>query len=320
MSYFTERLTNVTNPAVVFRAKLREMMIAHPAWEFVEEYENTTTAKTYEVYKNLGTANSWGQDFFFTTSWTTSSPNTGIMYMGGSERYDLSTHKAMYALYSPYSNVAASQANDYTRHPLSTQHAPGTTGSSDLNQYLYSQFSATDMTYWIVLTESSVTLKTSVSNAYGVHVGVFKPYWDHPYEFPLYCLQIGQSDGRNGGSVSRRPGSTSTGSYNWAIHGYSQKAGYGMAVENCEGTPVGQLPSVTDVKYASGVAMGSPPRLRMYESTDGDVRGVMSHVLCFNQNSAVVVGDTLNVDGKLWVLLDTDGVRGMWFNTQQAAV
>lgn len=89
MSYNTGSITSATQPAKDLMDTVGGYIDAHAAWEFVEEVAGTGT-NVARVYKCLGTANSFGADFYVALVRTSLTGRVGIV---AGETYDSGTKK-----------------------------------------------------------------------------------------------------------------------------------------------------------------------------------------------------------------------------------
>lgn len=304
MSYFTERLLNEPNPCTVTRTKLHDMLVAHAAWDYVGEY----LAGSYRcrTYKNLGTLNSFGTDWFLTVSWTDSSPGTSSIYFNLSERFDTGTNKMMGIVPASDTHTTPTQANNWGYGTPTTQYSAMASGTnSGLTQY----WSTTDMTYWIVVTNSTVMFRSSAANFLFIG-GLYTPLITHAEDFPLAGINCGLGDGRySGGGVTRRPGDTAYSNFTFGLDNSP------TSDADRAGAPIGQVPFVADEPWLGGKAIGTPWRLRMYSKSKISTRGEVPNVAVFLQAAEVALGDTLTVDGAQWVCGHDFGSYGVWFNT-----
>lgn len=301
MSYATGSIVGSPTPSTDFVSLIEAQLTAHPAWEFVETYVGV--AYTSQIWKCLGLYNSWGQDFYVAISIQTSTLGTGTIYLDAYEQYNVTTHLGIRGVPNPGSTLT----------PTADGSAYGNTGyaprATQWNPYTYLYTSTVNFDYYILVTNNSLLFKSGASLAYGLQAGVFEPVWPHPNEWPLHLMVWGNADTDASGGTSRRPGVTVSSTDTYAIYSYPT---FTIGYE----TLMGSISDTTNTLYASGDAVGARPMIYHTNPVEGKVRGFIPDLLIFEQHADVARGDTVTIDGKVWVCVDDAGTNGLWMNTE----
>jgi hypothetical protein len=301
MSYFTEQLVANASPSTVVRAKIDEMIQAHPAWDFVEEFVDGTY--TSRVYKNDGALNGMGKDMYVTMSHTTATPTTSSFYLQASEGFDGTGNLLIRGCANP--------ATTFT--PEATfESATGATGyapsNANWNRVLLSALNTTDMTYWLVVTATGIWYRSTV-DLYASHCGFFDQLWSHANFYPIWMGHMGNNDIDLSGSVSRRPSQAGV-SLTDAFATYS----YDTTTTRFS-TPIGTVP---DVGSLFEKAYGT--RMFVYSGSlaadNGKYFGLARDVLVFNINATVNIGDTIQVGTDTYLCIYDGTTQGIFVNTE----
>lgn len=288
MSYFTQQLVASSTPSTTIRAKFDELIQAHPAWDFVKEWTDSTF--TVRTYKNDGTLNGMGKDMYFHLSHTTASAATSSFYMQCSEGFDATGNLLIRGCANP--------ATTFT--PEATfESATGATGyaasNANWNRVLLSATNTTDMTYWLVVTATGIWYRSTV-DLYASHCGFFDQIFSHANFYPIWQAHIGNNDIDLSGSVSRRPSQAGV-SLTDAFATYS----YDVATTRLS-TPMGQVP---DIGMLFEKAYGT--RMLVYSGSlaadNGKYFGIARDLLTYNVNATVNLGDTIEVDGNTYLCI-----------------
>lgn len=310
MAFFQGSGIVSATPTTVLFTQLTTMLTDHPAWEFVEEYTESTSTLT--VWKCLGTLNSTGEDFFVCFSRTTSTIGTSAIGMRLAEVY----------------NPATNLCNDFV--PLlnstwSPNSLDGTVDSSDvswLNSNVGALVSITTRTttfnYMIRVTNDYVAVYASPMTSVA-YAGIFESYWAAAYpgfEHELMLAPVGGS-ATNGGFTSQpAPG------YRGVSTSRAFQGGAGnYSVSHLSGaiTSVGTLDALSNT-----LGIGSKVLVLDYAGTTAPqrARGELStDFLYFLIGAGVVETDTIEVNGITYVYCmsagnwSTGGTAGLFMST-----
>ena len=129
MSYHVGTLSPNINAAKELMDTVQVHIDAHPAWQFVEQVPGgVTTTKRVDVYKCLGTANSFGTDFFMAFTRNTDSGNFQVLL---AEQYDGALKKFTNGLTNNQSSTAVNadgtHANSVAKHVANESNNPANT-------------------------------------------------------------------------------------------------------------------------------------------------------------------------------------------------
>lgn len=304
MSYVENTVVSNAAPTTALVSAIEAQLTAHEAWSFVEQV--TDGSFTVRIWRNLGTKNDWGADFYVALMVTTSSSGTSNLIMKAAESWDGSTKLATRGCPNP--------ASTYT--PDATfNSAYGTTGyawsSTNWNANVSFSTSITSFTYRIVVTSNGLHVFTSTSNNYG-YAGLFETWWPSTTnEFPLCVAAPSTSTSTRYTSVSRRPTETTSMSYGFYMY-YVPSATY------INGVVAGNVGASSPSALYGSSFLGARLVLQAPSGPQGTLRGHYRDVLVFAVDSVVNVGDTVMVDGKLYVCMYDTGSFGVFVDTSAA--
>lgn len=301
MSFFSERRVLDDAPTMTVLNKIDELLVAHPAWtRLADAVDGGYTARQYRC---SGAVSGLGYDWVLSLVYITASAATSTVTVQASEDVD-GAGALVRGCVAPTTQMAPSATyaafSDTTAYPVS---------SGNWNRYLILNTNPTDFTYYVVVTDRGLWLR-STADTYAKHAGLFEPFWDHVQEFPLYLSEIGTNDPDGGGSYSRRP------SESGRIHPDVFALDSGIsAPARWYSTPMGTVPDAGELQAkAYGTRL-----LLNHGSTDadnGEYRGLAYNCLIYSINAAVEVGDTIQVDGQTYVMLQDAVAYGMFVNTE----
>lgn len=292
MSYTSGTITSAT-PSTVLLAAIETEMTNHPAWEFVEEYVDGTY--TNRIWKNLGTENDWGQDYYVALMRLTSGIGANPIIIKAAEQYSTSTHLAIRNI-GPSSSTAVTPAATYASY--------NETGLSFTNSVIFSPsitVQTTAFTYHIGVTANWFSVyNTTMSTTYGPLItGLYTSFWvtDWPdQEFPLVSRYAFHSSTSGGGAYSRRPGRIGVAT-NYC---FNVCVATGLAYTNLIGN-IGTTHSLLGSKL-----YGSPYATSTYldsSNSAGPAKGIIPDMLIFGYSTTPALGDTLTVDAETWTCL-----------------
>lgn len=304
MTYLTGRYLTQADSTMQLLPVLHAAFVDHPAWEHVEDVVAGTL--TGRVYRNLGAVNSWGQDWYLVIRYTNTAPSSDLAIFAA-EGWD-ATAKTL---------IRPCSGPQYTRTPSPTFAAvadttgyPVTDGGT-LNVFINNIIDDIDTTYWIKITSSGFWMKTNL-DSFGTYAGLFEPFFpDYSQEFPLVVHAIGNTDVDGAGSVSRRPGVTTSLADCFAVFSH-------VTTATMFTTPLGSVPFGSDLVMGQGRCYGSRWVLYHTIPTGGGYRGLIPDCLIFQQDAGVTRGDTMLVEGRQYLCIDDAGTYGIWIDTEAA--
>lgn len=296
MSYFTEQRLLDTTPVTTVLNQIHTMMGAHAAWSHVED--STDGSYTVRTYFCDGAVNGL-MDFYLHLSYVTSNKETNNVYIQVSEDWDAGAKKLIRGAVNP--GTTFTPEGTYNSATGATSYVPS---STNWNRNVLFATSQTDFTYWIVLTERGFWIRTSVST-YPAYGGLFEPFWSHANEYPLYLAPIGYTDTDGSASFSRRPSETSSLTDAFAGYAYNS-SGYSIMIGTVPDTG-----TLYDKSYGSRFVA-----LHTTAGSGGIYRGLLYDMLLFNVDSAVDIGDTIDIGADTYVCLYDTGSVGYFVNTE----
>lgn len=301
---FTTGTINVANAAAVGQTmaeKIRDDVVAHVAWDLVEEYTAPAGLATWYVFKCLSAQSGLPNDFYVVMGRTIA---TGELRWFICEGYTQATHIA--AFYStmngstviPYDATGRS-ANTYTLGTAVLSTAPQTNP-----QYTAWVPSGTSTKWWLTVDNDGFSVAfNGASNGY-MHCGAFVPLSSLSLPMPIHMVGSGVTIGGDVGQLTRNP----------AVVSVSAK-GYGLAALH---TTVLGFPGRLDFndKLQADQRVVSEIGVTVYENTVGDravqgwAMGKMKRLRAGQNGTAqggISFGDAYALQGRLWVpYLPTD--------------
>lgn len=284
--------------------RIRDDVIAHAAWDLVEEYTPASSTVRWYVLKCLGSANGLGSDFFVVMGRTLA---TGELRFALCEEYNAASHTMQY--FGTRSINGGTQMDASGRLPSSATYTLTTSPFSNSNQtpsYHAWAPSGTSTKWWIITADDTLTIAFNGAANGFIHVGAYFPLDQLGNSFPIQI--IGHSDGN--GVITRNPAvaGATLNSYLYALMmngGGSQSPGYSVAL-GFEGPwqyndklqnsmrPVAEVgmtltsyPGQPDWSAVYGYALGKQKRMR--RSLQSSMPGGFSF------------GDAFAMGGTLWV-------------------
>lgn len=309
MSYNTAVVTNDSAPSTTLLNAIESALTAHPAWEFVEE--TASGGYTYRIWKNLGTKNTWGQDFYVWFARTTSGIDTSDIRYGAMEGWNSASKTVVRGAVPTNTSKSSSITANPTTHAvyddflISSKYGP-------IGAYVST--STVTFTYRIFINANRIALWTSGSYS-DSYAGVFEPLWDDlPTEFPLLSLGWGAGYNMVNGGFSRVPfrGSVAARAipavWSGVTHFYfyatgSYYPGYGTLGSSYIGIQNGVMGArvpIIDQNAASSVTYGT------------GIRGHAYGILIFSDPGGYAAGDTITVDGVQHIRLSSSA----WYSVE----
>ena len=311
--HYNGTLSGAANAAALgtlIAEKIRDELVAHAAWELVEEYSPGTAV--HYVFRCLASANDLTDDFYLIMTRTIS---TGLLSFFVSEGYNSGTH--VVSLY-PTTNATQSSSNTHTYDSDGRQTSQtytlvaGAIGTS-ANQPRFHSFTPTgtscqynfivydDGMVWLQHTNPAATwyycgayewLGTAIANDNPVHHQGSASLVSNPSNITRNPLVAGGAGSQYACVTRNGPGGGGIDA--------AELLGYAMDVDSkCafqgDVTPVAEYLVIMDSMLSP---QGSNP------STDviGKVAGKWKHMrVGSGQGSSFVFGDAYDIDGTLWV-------------------
>lgn len=175
--------------------QIRDDVIAHDAWELVEEFTPASSTVRWYVLKCLASESGLPNDFYVIFMRRLSD---GLLYGWVAEDYNVGTHTASFFCSSPYTTVSwDSQGRPNTSFTLSTTW-PGT------GQVSFVQWApgGTSTKWWIIVDDDRIAIAFNGPANGMMELGAYTPVAQTPIPMPL---MISGSSAPNGSVVTRNP-------------------------------------------------------------------------------------------------------------------
>lgn len=291
--------------------KLRDDIVAHAAWDLVEEFTAAAGTCRWYVFKCLAAESGLPSDFFVIISRTL---GNGELRFTICETYTPGSHIAQHfpgASYTQGGITFDSSGRFATTYTLSTVPLPA---SSNTPRYAYWIPSGTSTKWWLIVSEDTITVAFNGASNGFVHIGAYTPLCAMPITLPLQFIGRDTNDAMGG--ITRNPAAaditstlsalainggsgSSAGSYG-PILGFSSDLRYNDKLNAMERAVAEQGMTINPYNVgdqaAYGWALGKQKRMRVT-----------------NQSVPVgfAFGDAYVLSGKLWVPFKPDDGR-MW--------
>jgi hypothetical protein len=272
---------------------LRDDIIAHPAWELVEEFTPSGGASRWMVFKCLAAESGLPADFFLVLGRTLGS---GRLEIAICEAYDSSTHTMQF--YSP-GNAGTVQAFDAQgrrteTYVLSTIVLPA--GSTTPN-YVFWTPSGVSTKYWTIVTEDGVTVAFNGASNSWFFGGVYVPLVAQGNDMPL--IQAGLQGGSGYWGITRNPAVSGTSQKGYAttvsasttLLGFTGRMDVNDALQDNQ-----RVVAEVGLKLYANSFTADPP---LYGSVLGKFKGMRQGG--GNPPAGFAFGDAYVLNGTLWV-------------------
>lgn len=290
--------------------QIRDDLIAHAAWELVEEFTAAAGNVRWYVFRCLATESGLPSDFFVVLGRTIA---TGELRFAICESYDNTTHTmSAFGPVGTGSNVVYdAEGNNPNTYVLGTAVFSGAANTPQYNSW--NPGANISSKWWLIIDDDGFSVAFNGGVNEFVHVGAYTPLSDLAIALPLQL--IGSSATR--GSITRNPavaGQTVTGmaleleggggglnSLNGLVLGFVGDLRYNDKLQTNQ-RPVAEMgmnvyPSSAGIQATFGWALGKQKRVRVGASASSPV--------------GFAFGDAYALDGTLWVpYAPTD--RRMW--------
>jgi hypothetical protein len=303
---FTTGTINAANAGAVGLAmaeKIRDDVVAHIAWELVEEYTPASSLVTWYVFKCLAAQSGLPNDFFVVMGRTIGS---GELRVALCEGYNSSTHvmsfhgiKYQGGAAQPYDSLGR-RSNTYT---LTTAVIPVASPNPGYHFWIPSGVSTK---WWITVDNDGFSVAFNGASNEFFHVGAYIPLSPIPNDLPLTSYGSQSSGSATHGFVTRNPALASLTAKDSGLNvlGYGAALGYAGPLNyndklHLDMRPVAELgitmyqPSgVSDTELVGGI-IGKHKRIRAGANSTSP--------------AGFAFGDAYVLQGRLWVpYLPTD--------------
>lgn len=325
MTYATGAITANATPSTALIAQIETTLSAHAAWQFVEEFIAGTM--TYRVWRNLGTANGFGQDWYLIMHRLSS--GTGNVFFAAAEQYSTTTHAHTHPCPAEPQNISSTNGPipdadfAYPGGPYPLTGTVGYLGGTDKLFTVQMGTSTTAFDYYYTVTNTGLMIATKVVAVITAGaVGLFDSLLTGgtPDPFPLMIVNIPQSQSStvSAGAFSRMPRQQLSLPHQFSMqdHATSQASWWNVSVSV---TVVGGAAAVSSDRYQQNRPVACrvllSPRQGLIQPADvGFARGLMKDMIMLNV-TGVVVGDTVTIGADTYVYM---GVRWHWMNASAA--
>lgn len=276
--------------------RIRDDVVAHVAWDLVEEFTPAASAVRWYVFKCLAAQSGLPNDFYVIMGRTLSN---GALMTSIAEGYSSASKVMSFFGPNPTSPVILYDAEGRRTNTFTLGTANFTTNTDE--PFNISWFpGGTSTKWWITVDNDGFTVAFNGASNGFVHVGAYIPLTALPITMPLQLTGTSSSQG----VITRNPAVASGTVTRYALYidravlnlGFTGQLKYNDKLQNNQ-RPVGER-GITMYRYAQGAeveygwALGKQKRMRI-----GDIVPV-----------GVAFGDAYALAGKLWVpYLPTDG-------------
>lgn len=292
---FTTGTINAANAGAVGLAmveKIRDDVVAHPAWELVEEYTPAASLVTWYVFKCLSAVSGLPSDFYVVIGRTIGS---GSFQAFICEEYNPATHVVSY--YSTSQGGSATVHDASGRATNATYFATlGTNtffGSPITPRYTVWTPSGVSTKWWITVSEDGFTVAFNGASNGFFHCGAYTPLSDMSNLMPIHMVGADQV-----GMITRNPALASISAPGYAltsssttILGFAGRLDYNDKLQTDQRPVAEQGLVVTNNqpidRQTMGWALGKLKRWRIG--------------LAGTAPAGIAFGDAYALQGRLWV-------------------
>jgi hypothetical protein len=194
--------------------KIRDDLVAHAAWELVEEYYPATGAVRWYVFRCLAAQSGLPADFYVIMGRTL---GDGSLRFFISEGYNPATHVVtQYCVSNPSSTQFL--YDSVGRVPVATNFTLGLTQiAATFPQPLFNSWtpSGTSTKWWLIAADDGFTVAFNGASNGAVHVGAYIPLTSLPITMPIH--QFGLPSTNVDGHVTRNPAIANVNHYGGAL-------------------------------------------------------------------------------------------------------
>lgn len=273
--------------------RIRDDVVAHAAWELVEEFTPAAGIVRWYVFKCLAAQSDLPNDFYAIFGRKLAD---GTIRMFIAEDYNSGTHTAQH--YGVYSQGADVAYDEFGRSPSSyVLGAADLTGSSSADpQTYYWTPQGTSTKWWVIVGDDFFTVAFNGPNNGWFNAGAYVPLTAMPIDLPIQAAGLyGQSG--NSGLITRNPAAANIVTKGAAMYWLADVA----------------LGFAGDIRFNDKLQGGQRPvaeiGLRIYEYNTGDraiygnALGKLKNIRTSNGNvpPGAAFGDAYVLQNRLWV-------------------
>lgn len=181
--------------------KIRDDVIAHTAWDLVEEFTAAAGTCRWYVFKCLAAQSGLPLDFYVVMSRTLS---TGELRWFICEDYVAGTHTAKYYVPGGYTNQFLMDASGRHTVEYVLDISPPAGSGGGTPGYTSWIPSGTSTKWWLCVAEDGFTSAFNGASNGFVHSGAYTPLCDTPVPMPIQIMGSGGSIGAQG-ALTRNP-------------------------------------------------------------------------------------------------------------------
>lgn len=274
--------------------RMRDDIVAHPAWDLVEEFTPSGGNHRYYVLKCLAASSGMASDFFIVLDRRLVD---GAIFMAICEDYDAATHTMSH--FSQYGYYTAGVAYDGLGR-IPSDYVLGSGGFSSANSAPHNYYwvpNSTSTKWWIIVYDDGFAVAFNGTMNGWMSCGVYTPLSSMPIALPIACHGNAGSSLSAQGSITRNPAAAGITYYGAALY-YTPDTALGFA---------------GDFRYNDKLQANQRPvaeiGMHVYEYNVGDkavyggVLGKLKHVRTGNGQlpAGLSFGDAYVLDGRLWV-------------------
>lgn len=278
--------------------QIRDDVVAHPAWELVEEFTPASGTARWYVFKCLAAESGLAYDFYVIFARRLSD---GYLVAFLCETYTAASHQAQhFAPCYPYTTIAYDASGRHSEvYTLGTALPPGSGTTPGWTAWAPS---GTSTKWWLIVKDDGFTVAFNGPANSFMAFGAYTPLAQVTMDFPV-CFYA-QNMINSGGLITRNPLVAST-SYVAAALFFNGGEGTGIAGQS--------LGFCGDLRYNDAMQGGQRPvaeaGMTLVEYNTGD-RAIYGYALgkqkdlcwtVFNMPSALAFGDAFVLNETLWV-------------------
>lgn len=307
----TESQSSAVDLAAAMVGQIRDDVVAHPAWELVEELDFSNVS--WCILRCLASGSGLTDDFYFVIGRT---EDSGEVWFSVCEDYDVGTNTmSHFPVWNRNTDVTYDESG---RHPATRVLGNANFDQNESNGPLIHRWfpQSSSVNWWIIVSEDTVTVAFNGSPNAFVHVGAYTYLGQQPNLLPVQIIGTEQVFG----GITRNPAleaKTRTSTFNYAqlFHGGANLTNYtpyliplgfqgswksNDALQNNQ-RPVAEV-GMAMVPHASndtwpaqyGYALGKQKRMRFSSQA---------------MPSGFSFGDAFALNGELWVPFKPDDGR-----------
>jgi hypothetical protein len=283
--------------------KIRDDVVAHPAWNLVEEFTPAGSPVRWYVLRCLAAQSGLPSDFYVVMSRVIA---TGELRWAICETYNAAGRVMSHFAYY---NGTSMQLNHDAEGRHATTFTLGTVNFAQTNHnphYLAWVPNSTSTKWWIIASEDRFTVAFNGSVNGFMHAGAFTPITSMPWLMPLVIMGSSTTDG----SVTRLPSTPNA--VNLYAYGWGVKCG-GGGLGNVSGPMLGVQGALDQNDKMQGAQrpVAEQGMVLSFPDSDRTIRPVYGHFIGKQKGMRVgmasttpagmAFGDAYALQGRLWV-------------------